>query len=80
MLSNVRRILVLGCPGSGKSMLAQRLGVLLGLPVVHLDHHYWKPDWQATPADEWDERLSEMLSEPRWVIDGMYFGHLRSSS
>jgi hypothetical protein len=43
----MRRIIVVGCQGSGKTSLAIRLGRKLGLPVVHLDVPYWRPGWKA---------------------------------
>ena len=49
-----RRILVVGSGGAGKSTFARRLGELTGLPVVHLDRHFWRAGWKATPTDEWN--------------------------
>ena len=43
----MRRIIVVGCQGSGKTSLALRLGRNLGLPVVHLDVLYWRPKYGA---------------------------------
>ena len=37
-----RRILVVGSGGAGKSTFARQLGELTGLPVVHLDRHFWR--------------------------------------
>jgi adenylate kinase family enzyme len=44
----MRRILVVGCPGAGKSMFARRLAERLLLPVIHLDFHYWHSGWQPS--------------------------------
>ena len=47
--------LVVGPGGAGKSTFARRLGERTGLPVIHLDEHYWRPGWEPTPDDEWRE-------------------------
>jgi adenylate kinase family enzyme len=68
----VRRVAVIGCGGSGKSTFARALGARLGLPVVHLDRHYWRPGWVPTPDAEWRRVQHELVSRDRWVIDGNY--------
>lgn len=39
-----KRVLVLGCPGSGKSSFSRRLRAMTGLPLIHLDNIWWRPD------------------------------------
>ena len=41
IIFSVKRILVIGCPGSGKSYFAKKLGAFLDLPVIHMDNLYW---------------------------------------
>lgn len=67
-----RRVVVLGGSGAGKSTLAGQFGRLLGLPVFHLDLHYWQPGWQRMPDDEFDENVKEMALRQYWVIEGNY--------
>lgn len=67
-----RRILIIGSGGSGKSTLAARLGARTGLPVVHLDALYWKAGWVATPHDEWDRTIAELVARDAWIMDGNY--------
>jgi adenylate kinase family enzyme len=69
----MNRIAIVGSPGSGKTTLAERLGVRINVPVVHLDHHFWHPGWVETPADEWVSRQIELLSGSSWIVDGTYF-------
>lgn len=69
---SMERILVLGCPGSGKSTLSNFLGERLRLPVVHLDQLWWMPGWVERSKDEFDVLLAQTLQEGRWVIDGNF--------
>jgi len=64
----MRRIMIVGPAGSGKSILARELGAVLDLPVIHLDAHFWLPGWVEPPLDVWRERV---LGET-WIIDGNY--------
>ena len=68
----MKRILVIGGCGAGKSTFAKRLAPLVGLPLVHLDCLGWQGEWEAVPRDEFDRRLTEVLGTPAWIIDGNY--------
>jgi adenylate kinase family enzyme len=72
----VERILVLGPCGAGKSTLAVGLGAKLGLPVIHLDKHYWRTGWDEPDPVAWAEQVEELIAQPRWVMDGNYGGTL----
>jgi adenylate kinase family enzyme len=72
----MRKVLVIGSGGAGKSTLARRLGGLLGLPVIHLDVHYWKPGWVETPKDDWREAVEGLAARDEWVMDGNFSGTL----
>ena len=66
------KIIVIGCPGSGKTTFAQKLNKKLGLPLFHLDAIWHKPDRTHITREEFDVRLGELLTLDRWIIDGNY--------
>lgn len=66
------RILILGCPGSGKSTFARALGERTGLPVVHLDNIWWRADGTHVSREEFDRALAELLAGEKWIMDGDY--------
>lgn len=77
MNQKFERIVIHGCPGSGKSILARRLGRVLNHPVIELDALYHQPDWQPTPVDEFRACVVSALdlaeqSGRGWIVDGNY--------
>ena len=66
------KIIVLGCPGSGKSTFARQLQTKTGLPVVHLDNVWWRADGSHISRDEFDRTLAELLAGEKWIMDGDY--------
>ena len=67
-----KKIIVIGCPGSGKTTFSRRLCRVLNLPLFHLDAIWHKPDKTHIPRDEFDARLGEILAGDAWIIDGNY--------
>lgn len=72
MLHDRRRIMVIGSGGAGKSTFARALAMHTGLPLIHLDRHYWRPGWVPTPDAAWDECVRQLSSADSWIIDGNY--------
>jgi adenylate kinase family enzyme len=68
----VRRVVVLGCSGSGKSTFALQLGERLGLPVVHLDVLYWRPGWQKPDTASFRARTKAAIAGDAWISEGNY--------
>lgn len=68
----MKRILVLGSSGSGKSTFTRELGKRLGIEAIHLDSYYWQPNWTSLPAEEWNQKLKALLESDSWVMDGNY--------
>lgn len=69
----VRRIAILGCPGSGKTTLAKQLRTVTRFPLYHLDDEYWGPDWSRPSNEAWRSRQVELTAGPQWLIEGNYF-------
>jgi adenylate kinase family enzyme len=68
----VDKVAIIGCGGSGKTVLAHRLGELLNAPVTHLDVVYYDDEWNTLPAEKFTAVQEELVAAPRWVIDGNY--------
>lgn len=66
----MKRILIMGSPGSGKSTLARKLYDVLGLPVIHLDQYFWKPNWEKREESEWKGIVMDLVKQDEWIIDG----------
>ncbi len=69
-----RRIVVYGPTGSGKTTVAARIAVCLGVHHIELDAIAWLPDWVMKPLDEYRADISKVLNEhdEGWVCDGNY--------
>lgn len=67
-----RRVIVTGLAGSGKSTFALALAAKTGLPVIHLDLHFWKPGWVPPSENEWRKTQCGVLAGDAWIADGNY--------
>jgi len=72
----MRKVLVIGSGGAGKTTLARRIASATGLPLLHLDSLYWRPGWVPTPREEWDRIVADLVERDAWVMDGNYGGTL----
>lgn len=68
----MQKVLVIGCPGSGKSTFARRLRALTGLPLIYLDRLNWNADKTWVSPETLDARIETALSGDRWIMDGNY--------
>ncbi len=72
----MKKVLVIGAGGAGKSTVARRLGQLLDIEVKHLDKFYWRAGWKEPAKEEWLQTITELTSNDSWIIDGNYGGTL----
>ena len=68
----MKRIIVIGCPGSGKSTVSRALHTKTGIPLYHLDMMYWNADKTTVERSVFLARLSSVLEKEQWIIDGNY--------
>ena len=68
----MRRVLVIGSPGAGKSTLSARLATKLGVPVHYLDRHHWLPGWKYRDTASAREIVRALADTPEWVMDGNF--------
>ena len=68
----MKRIIVIGCPGSGKSTFSRALNAKTGIPLYHLDMMYWNADKTIVEKSVFRQRLFEALETDTWIIDGNY--------
>ena len=68
----MKKVIVIGCPGSGKSTVSRALHNKTGIPLYHLDMMYWNADKTTVEKSVFLERLSAVLEKDEWIIDGNY--------
>ncbi len=68
----MRRVVVFGASGSGKTSLARWLSKRLELPFTDLDDVYWQPGWIESPIEEFRAAVDGLTRRDRWVIAGNY--------
>jgi len=73
----VKKIIIIGCPGSGKTTLANKLGDFLHIPVYHLDKLFWKDNWIPSHQVDFIKAQNEIMEKDRWIVDG---GFVKSKS
>lgn len=68
----MKRVMIIGCPGSGKSTFSKKLHNLTGLPLYHMDMMYWNANRTIVEKFIFRERLSAIIQNDEWIIDGNY--------
>ena len=68
----MKKVIIIGCPGSGKSTFARELHKITGIPLFHLDMLYWNADKTIVEKEVFLERLSDVMQKEEWILDGNY--------
>ena len=68
----MKKIMIIGSPGTGKSTLSRQLENKLSIKLYHLDKLFWKPHWEMSTKEEQLAILSEVVKKESWIIDGNY--------
>ena len=66
----MKRVIILGPGGSGKSTMGRRLGEILGIPVIELDKIFWQPGLAAMPRPQWLEAQKKLAEKNKWIMEG----------
>lgn len=68
----MQKVIIIGCPGAGKSTFARALRCKTQLPLYYLDILWHKPDKTTASRQDFDCSLADILSRDKWIIDGNY--------
>ena len=66
----VKRVMIFGRPGSGKSTFAAWLSRSLGLPLHHLDKHFYVHHWVERDYNEFLQIQKNIVDTESWIVDG----------
>ncbi|MFA6422307.1 MAG: shikimate kinase [Candidatus Buchananbacteria bacterium] len=72
IISNSKRINIVGSSGCGKSTFGNNLAMALNFPFIEMDQIFWGPNWYYPPDEEFFPKLENRLSGESWVLDGNY--------
>lgn len=72
LIKKSKKILVIGCPGSGKSYFSEKISEAINIPTIHLDTIYWKPNWVKMENEEFDKLIINQMEKESWILDGNY--------
>ena len=76
-LKQVKRITIVGGPGTGKTTLAQKLGTIFNLPIIHIDGINYNPNWEKVEKEKRDKLILEKIKNEKWISDGNYSSTLK---
>ncbi|XFA98897.1 AAA family ATPase [Candidatus Izemoplasma sp. B36] len=73
----MERILIIGCPGSGKSTFAKKLSKKLNYPILHLDRIFHIDNYNQISREELKNKIKSFIKNNKhFIIDGNYHGTL----
>lgn len=68
----MKKVIVIGSPGAGKSTFSRKLRTVTGLPLYHLDMIWHKPDKTNISREELVQEQKKIMENQSWIIDGNY--------
>ncbi len=68
----MKKVIIIGCCGSGKSTFARQLHACTNIPLVHLDQLNWNVDKTTVEKNVFLNRVNEVIKQKEWIIDGNY--------
>jgi adenylate kinase family enzyme len=66
----IKKIMIFGRPGSGKSVFALEISELLSLPLHHLDKYFFIDNWVKNDYEKFLDLQQEFVDGQEWIIDG----------
>lgn len=72
----MKKIIVIGSPGAGKSCFSRKLSFLTNIELFHMDNLYWHEDKTHISHEELVSKLNEIMTNDMWIIDGNYISTL----
>ena len=76
-IEQIKRITIVGGPGTGKTTLAEKLSKIFNLPVIHIDAINYNPNWTKIEKEKRDKLILEKIKNERWISDGNYSSTLK---
>jgi adenylate kinase family enzyme len=68
--AGMRKMVILGRGGAGKSALSRQLSNVTGIPAVELDALFWQPGPIPMDPSRWAACQLELIQPDRWILDG----------
>ncbi len=72
-MSDINKVLIIGCPGSGKSTMAKKVAEITKWPLLHLDVIYHIDNYHQISKEELQSKISDFIKgKSNFIIDGNY--------
>lgn len=79
-LGYMKRVTIIGSPGSGKTTLSRIIAEKTGLPLIHLDRYFHDKSYgfNGHGDKKWISHVKKLTLRSEWIIEGNYRGTLES--
>ena len=72
----MKKILVIGPPGAGKSTFSRKLHTYTNIPLYYLDMIHHLPDRTFVSDEQFYNELNNIIIKDKWIIDGNYISSM----